>query len=127
MPENNMTPVDALARRAGAVGQSLIERRLVQELLAQASGWSARTAHLQETVLEVLNLPSAVGLSQLERRMRSVSDRIGRLEDQLDSVSDQITRSGSAANSTALGELSAEIGALRALLADRNEQLATTA
>ena len=124
MVENNVIPVDEVLRRAGAIGQSLVEHRAVQELLAQASEWSGRTARFQEAVLGALNLPTAVGLSRLERRLRSVSDRIGRLEDQLDGVADQIVREPSLANSTTIGELTAEIAALRAVLGDRPEELA---
>lgn len=119
MPENNGIPIDGLLRRAGAVGESLVDHPVAQELLTQMSAWSDRVARAQEAALGALNLPSAVGLSRLERRVRSTSERIGRLEDQLDQVAAQLARADSNGSDAALAELTAEISALRGLLAAR--------
>jgi hypothetical protein len=126
MPENNLIGIDALVRRAGAVGESLVDNRVAQELLAQVSTWSGRIARLQESALGALNLPSAVGLSRLERRVRGVSERIERLEDQLDRVSGQLARAGSAGDRAAIGELTVEISELRALISSQEAEVAAT-
>jgi hypothetical protein len=127
MPRADITAIDSVARRAGAVVEGLVEQRAVQELLGQVSSWSDRVGRIQEAALGALNLPTAVGVSRLERRIRGVSDRIGRLEDQLDRIAANVARSSSPSEPAAIGELTAEVAALRASISAEREGVAAQA
>jgi hypothetical protein len=126
MSENNLISIEGLVRRATGIGESLVEQPAVQGLLGQLSTWGERTARVQEAALGALGLPTAVGVSKLERRVRGVSERLERLEDHLDRLSGQMAR-GAAPDRAALGELTAEIAAMRATLADGNGKVAAKA
>lgn len=57
---------------------------IAQRLLAEASAVRDRTLRVQEATLGVLNLPTAEEVQRLERRLRSATEDIARLEDLVD-------------------------------------------
>lgn len=118
---------DAVVSQATGIAERLVDLPPAQLVLAQISVWSGRAGRVQEAALDALNLPSAVGLQRLERRVRSVADRIGQLEDQLDGVSTQLGRTAATPDREAVRELIAEIAELRAQLAEQQEPVAAEA
>jgi hypothetical protein len=73
---------DAIGDLAGA----LFENPLFNQALAAAVGAGERAAQAQKAAMSAVGLPSSGELERLERRLRSLSDRMEAVEDQLDQV-----------------------------------------
>jgi hypothetical protein len=85
----------------GELAQNLLENPLFNQALVAALGAGERALQAQRSAMTALNIPSGADLERLERRLRSVSDRLETLEDQLDDVSREMdalrTRTGKGA------------------------------
>ena len=83
----------------GELAHNLLENPVFNQALATALGAGERALQAQRSALTALNIPSGSDLERLERRLRSVSDRLEEIEDRLD-------------------DMALELGALRKRVAD---------
>jgi septal ring factor EnvC (AmiA/AmiB activator) len=74
----------------GELAQNLLENPLFNQALATALGAGERVLQAQRSAMTALNVPSGSDIERLERRVRSVSDRLEELEDRLDEVADDM-------------------------------------
>ncbi len=81
---------EATEEALGEVAQALMENDVFNQALAAALGAGERAVAAQRSAMRGLNIPSASDLERLERRLRSVSDRIEGLEDRLDELADEV-------------------------------------
>src|SRR5262245_8176906 len=75
------------ARREQAIGelaQALLDSQVLENALAAAFGAREKAIEAQQAAMSALNLPSAGDVERLERRVRSLSQRLEEVEDQLD-------------------------------------------
>jgi molecular chaperone GrpE (heat shock protein) len=84
------------------LANALLDNPVFSQALATALGMGERAAEAQRRAMDALGLPSAEEVGRLERRIRSLSDRLETLEDQLDRVT-------------------ADVGAMRRQIADEIE------
>lgn len=70
----------------GELTQNLLENPLFNQAVAAALGAGERALQAQRSAMTALNIPSGSELERLERRVRSVSDRMEALEDRLDDI-----------------------------------------
>jgi DNA repair ATPase RecN len=113
----------------GKMADDLLENPIINSALQRAFDAREKMAHAQESAMEALNLPSATNLEKLERRLRSVSQRLEALEDLVERIDNRLdgvleaTRERPAtgdqliAFGSRLDELSRDVGALRRALA----------
>jgi|SRR5690349_14210207 hypothetical protein len=66
------------------LAQALIDSQLLENALAAAFGAREKAAEAQHAAMAALNLPSASDVERLERRLRSLSQRLEEVEDQVD-------------------------------------------
>lgn len=71
----------------GELAQALLDSQVLENALAAAFGAREKAVEAQQAAMSALNLPSAGDLERLERRVRSLSQRLEEVEDQLDRVS----------------------------------------
>jgi hypothetical protein len=74
----------------GELAQNLLENPLFNQALATALGAGERVLQAQRSAMTALNVPSGTDIERLERRVRSLSDRLELLEDRLDEVGDDM-------------------------------------
>lgn len=74
----------------GELAQNLFDSPLFNQALATALGAGERAIQAQRSALTALSIPSSTEIERLERRLRSVSDRIEVLEDRLDELGDEV-------------------------------------
>lgn len=72
--------------------EPLIDQPATQRLLAEASVLRERSIRVQEATLAVLNLPTAADVAKLERRIKSLTDAVARLDEHLERVETRIKR-----------------------------------
>jgi len=81
---------ERIARRGtdaiGDLAHALADNPVLSQALATAVGAGERAMNAQRTAMEALNLPSAEDVERLERRLRSLSERVEVLEDRLDDL-----------------------------------------
>jgi glycosyltransferase A (GT-A) superfamily protein (DUF2064 family) len=85
----------------GELAQALLDSQMLENALAAAFGAREKAQEAQQAAMAALNLPSAGDVERLERRLRSVSQRIDDLEDQIDRVGREVgelRRTGRAAS-----------------------------
>jgi predicted nucleic acid-binding Zn-ribbon protein len=70
----------------GDLANTLLENPLFEQALATALGMGEKAAQAQRRAMDAVGLPSADEMGRLERRIRSLSDRLESVEDQLDRV-----------------------------------------
>lgn len=78
------------ARSEQAIGefaQALLDSQVLENAVAAAFGAREKALDAQHAAMSALNLPSAGDLERLERRVRSLSQRLEEVEDQIDRVS----------------------------------------
>jgi hypothetical protein len=78
----------------GELAQALLENPFFNQALQAAFGARERALSAQRTAMEALNLPTAESIDRLERRIRSLNERLERLEDDVDRLSRVEQRSG---------------------------------
>jgi TolA-binding protein len=66
------------------LARALVDSQMLENALAAAFGAREKAQEAQQAAMAALNLPSASDVERLERRLRSVSQRIDDLEDQID-------------------------------------------
>jgi CRP-like cAMP-binding protein len=72
------------------LAQAMLESPTLESALAAALGAREKAAEAQQAVLAALNLPSASDIERLERRLRSISQRLEDIEDLVDRVADEV-------------------------------------
>ncbi|NNH72756.1 hypothetical protein HLB23_23310 [Nocardia uniformis] len=88
--ERTRRTIRLVADAATHVSTAFLQTELAQEAVHKAGDSRDNLLKLQETVMKVLNLPTAGELGQMNARMRSVSQRLEDLEDNLVNVGDQL-------------------------------------
>jgi chromosome segregation ATPase len=68
----------------GDLAQALLENPMFSGALGAAFGAREKALEAQHAAMGALNLPTAGEVERLERRLRSVSERLETVEDQLD-------------------------------------------
>jgi predicted RNase H-like nuclease (RuvC/YqgF family) len=71
----------------GELAQALLDSQVLENAVAAAFGARERALEAQQAAMSALNLPSAGDVERLERRVRSLSQRLEEVEDQIDRVS----------------------------------------
>jgi TolA-binding protein len=74
----------------GELAQALIESPTVHNAIAAAFGAREKAIEAQHAAMSALNLPSASDVERLERRLRSVSQRLEEVEEQLDDANREL-------------------------------------
>jgi hypothetical protein len=72
----------------GEIAQALLDNPLFNQALATALGAGERALAAQRSAMSALSIPSASDVERLERRLRSVSNRLEVMEDRLDEIED---------------------------------------
>lgn len=70
----------------GEVAQALLDSQVLENAVAAAFGAREKALEAQQAAMAALNLPSAGDVERLERRLRSLSQRLEEVEDELDRV-----------------------------------------
>jgi len=70
----------------GELAQALLDSQVLENALAAAFGAREKAAEAQNAAMAALNLASATDVERLERRLRSISQRLEDVEDQVDRV-----------------------------------------
>jgi hypothetical protein len=68
------------------LANTLLENPIFSQALGTALGMGEKAAQAQRRAMDAVGLPSADEMGRLERRIRSLSDRLESVEDQLDQV-----------------------------------------
>lgn len=71
----------------GELAQALIDNPTLHNAISAAFGAREKAIEAQQAAMSALNLPSATDVERLERRLRSVSQRLEDVEEQIDQVS----------------------------------------
>lgn len=77
------------ARSEQAIGefaQALLDSQVLENAVSAAFGAREKAVEAQHAAMSALNLPSAGDVERLERRLRSLSQRLEEVEDQIDRV-----------------------------------------
>jgi TolA-binding protein len=96
MPSDEYVDQDQESLRArseqaiGELAQALLDSQMLENALTAAFGARDKAHEAQQAAMAALNLPSASDVERLERRLRSVSERIDDLEDQIDRVGREV-------------------------------------
>lgn len=72
------------------LAQALLDSQVLENAVAAAFGAREKAAEAQQAAMTALNLPSASDLERLERRLRSISQRLDELEDQIDRIGEDV-------------------------------------
>jgi uncharacterized protein Yka (UPF0111/DUF47 family) len=70
----------------GELAQALLDSQVLENAVAAAFGAREKAAEAQHAAMTALNLASATDVERLERRLRSISQRLEDVEDQIDRV-----------------------------------------
>ncbi len=89
---------DGLRERLGKVGegavgdiaQAILDNPILNQALSTALGAGERAMQAQRSAMSALNVPQATDLERLERRLRSISERVEGIEDRIDDLGDEI-------------------------------------
>jgi uncharacterized protein Yka (UPF0111/DUF47 family) len=86
-PEQDEESLRARSEQAiGEIAQALLDSQVLEGALAAAFGAREKAVEAQQAAMAALNLPSAGDVERLERRVRSLSQRLEEVEDQVDDV-----------------------------------------
>lgn len=77
----------ASGRAVGELANALLENPVFNQALSAAFGAREKAGEAQRAAMSALDLPSAADLQRLERRLRSLSERLEAVESELDRVS----------------------------------------
>jgi len=75
----------------GELAQALLDSQMLENAVTAAFGAREKAVEAQHAALAALNLPSATDLERLERRLRSISQRLEEIEDQVDRVARDVS------------------------------------
>ncbi|HWM63465.1 MAG TPA: hypothetical protein VNP96_05680 [Solirubrobacterales bacterium] len=70
----------------GELAQALLDSQVLENAVAAAFGAREKAAEAQHAAMAALDLASASDMERLERRLRSISQRLDDVEDQVDRV-----------------------------------------
>jgi predicted RNase H-like nuclease (RuvC/YqgF family) len=87
-------PEGLRARSEQAIGefaQALLDSQVLENAVAAAFGAREKALEAQHAAMSALNLPSAGDVERLERRIRSLSQRLEEVEDQIDRVARDVS------------------------------------
>jgi hypothetical protein len=85
LEEDDQDSLRARSEQAiGELAQALLDSQVLENAVAAAFGAREKAVEAQHAALAALNLPSAAEMERLERRLRSVSQRLDEVEDELD-------------------------------------------
>src|SRR5690349_23029989 len=70
----------------GELAQALLDSQVLESAVAAAFGAREKALEAQHAAMKALDLPSAGDVERLERRVRSLSQRLEEVEDQIDRV-----------------------------------------
>lgn len=70
----------------GELAQVLLDSNLLETALTAALAAREKALEAQHAAMVALNVPSAADIERLERRLRSLSNRLEGIEDQVDEV-----------------------------------------
>jgi len=82
------------ARSEQAIGefaQALLDSQVLENAVAAAFGAREKALEAQQAAMSALNLPSAGDVERLERRVRSLSQRLEEVEDQFDRLARDVS------------------------------------
>jgi glycosyltransferase A (GT-A) superfamily protein (DUF2064 family) len=68
----------------GELAQALLDSQVLENAVHAAFGAREKALEAQQAAMAALNLPSAGDVERLERRLRSLSQRLEEVEDELD-------------------------------------------
>jgi glycosyltransferase A (GT-A) superfamily protein (DUF2064 family) len=68
----------------GELAQALLDSNVLENAVAAAFGAREKAQEAQHAAMAALNLPSAGDVERLERRLRSLSQRLDEAEDEID-------------------------------------------
>lgn len=71
----------------GELAQALIENPTLHNAISAAFGAREKAIEAQQAAMSALNLSSATDVERVERRLRSLSQRLEEVEEQLDDLS----------------------------------------
>ena len=74
----------------GDLAQALFDSQMLENALAAALGAREKALEAQHAAMSALNLPSAGDLERLERRLRSLSQRLEDIEEQIDLLAGEV-------------------------------------
>lgn len=74
----------------GDMARTLLDNPILNQALSTALGAGERAMQAQRSAMGALNLPAASDVERLERRLRSISDRVEAIEDRVDDMADEI-------------------------------------
>lgn len=74
----------------GELAQALLDSQVLENALATAFGAREKAIEAQQAAMSALNLPSAADVERLERRVRSLSQRLEEVEDEIDRLSREL-------------------------------------
>src|SRR4051794_26365639 len=74
----------------GRLADDLLENPMVNSALQSALTAREKVGQAQQSAMEALNLPTASDLDKLERRLRSISQRLEEVEDGVDKVGSKL-------------------------------------
>jgi chromosome segregation ATPase len=74
----------------GELAQALIDNPTLHNAVTAALGAREKAIEAQQAAMSALNLPSATDVERLERRLRSVSQRLEDAEEQIDDLSREL-------------------------------------
>ena len=87
---------DRLGRQSeealGKLASDLLENPLVNSAITRAFSAREKAVHAQEAAMGALNLPSAADIDRLTRRLRTVSTRLGGIEEAIDRLQDGVDK-----------------------------------
>jgi chromosome segregation ATPase len=75
----------------GELAQALLDSNVLENAVAAAFGAREKALEAQQAAMSALNLPSAGDVERLERRVRSLSQRLEEVEDQVDRVARDVS------------------------------------
>jgi chromosome segregation ATPase len=75
----------------GDLAQALLENPVFNQAISAAFGARDKAVEAQQAAMGALNLPSASEVERLERRLRSLSERLEAVEEQIDRVGRDVT------------------------------------
>jgi hypothetical protein len=83
----------------GELAQALLDSQVLENAVAAAFGAREKAVEAQHAAMAALNLPAASDLERLERRLRSLSQRLDEIEDLVDGMSRDLNTLRRQANS----------------------------
>lgn len=75
----------------GELAQALLDSQVLENAVSAAFGAREKALEAQQAAMAALNLPSAGDVERLERRIRSLSQRLDEVEDEFDRVSRELS------------------------------------